>query len=96
LLLDASGIPHEVTAVEDGQMALAFLNRDAPFLKAPTPALVLLDLGLPKVHGVAVLQQIARLSWTKMMSRTRQRPRGLRPHQHRGRPKWSPCCSPSR
>jgi len=43
----------ELTAVADGEQALAFLRGDAP-----RPDLVLLDLNLPKKNGLEVLEEI--------------------------------------
>ena len=42
----------------DGVEAMAFLRRDAPFVLAPRPDLILLDLNLPKMDGREVLAQI--------------------------------------
>lgn len=58
LILKEAGLPHDLTVVVDGAAALAFLNQDPPYTKALLPELVLLDLYLPKVDGVAVLQAI--------------------------------------
>lgn len=44
--------------VEDGEQALSFLFRKAPFDKAPRPDLVLLDLNLPNIDGREVLAVI--------------------------------------
>lgn len=41
--------------VGDGEAALAFLRKQAPFQGAPRPDLVLLDLNLPKKSGREVL-----------------------------------------
>jgi CheY-like chemotaxis protein len=47
--------PIEVHEVSDGVQALAFLRRQPPYESAPTPDLVLLDLGLPKKDGLETL-----------------------------------------
>jgi len=41
--------------VQDGEEALAFLNRQGSYAAAPRPDLVLLDLGLPRLGGQDVL-----------------------------------------
>lgn len=45
-------------AVEDGEQALAFLRCTGPYETAPRPALVLLDLNLPRKSGHEVLREI--------------------------------------
>jgi CheY-like chemotaxis protein len=53
--------PYQVVAVDDGAKALDFLFGRGKFSerdKRDTPALVLLDLNLPKVHGLEVLAQM--------------------------------------
>ena len=53
-------LANEVQVVRDGEEALDYLYRRAQFrLRHPgNPAVVLLDLKLPKVHGLDVLRQI--------------------------------------
>src|SRR5687768_1023702 len=53
-------LANEVQVVRDGEEALDYLYRRAQFrLRHPgNPAVVLLDLKLPKVHGLEVLKQI--------------------------------------
>jgi CheY-like chemotaxis protein len=53
-------LANEVQVVRDGEEALDYLYRRGQFrLRHPgNPAVVLLDLKLPKVHGLDVLKQI--------------------------------------
>ena len=61
LVLEESTLQHSLTVAADGNEALAFLHQDPPFTGLPLPDLVLLDLNLPKVDGIAVLQAIKNL-----------------------------------
>lgn len=58
LILKETGLPHLVSVVHDGGEALAYLHQDSPYSDAPVPNLVFIDLNLPKVDGIAVLQAI--------------------------------------
>jgi two-component system, chemotaxis family, response regulator Rcp1 len=44
--------------VSDGVEAMAFLRHQEPYLHAPSPSLILLDLNLPKMDGREVLAHI--------------------------------------
>ena len=50
----------EVQEVEDGEQALAYLRQEHPFLDVPLPNLILLDLKLPGISGLEVLEEIHR------------------------------------
>jgi len=52
LMLEATGVPHHLTVLTDGAQALERLLNPAE----PKPALMLLDLNLPKVSGLKVLE----------------------------------------
>jgi two-component system, chemotaxis family, response regulator Rcp1 len=50
-----------LSVVPDGREALAFLRQEAPFTRVPSPALILLDLNLPKLRGEDLLVEVRRL-----------------------------------
>jgi CheY-like chemotaxis protein len=58
--LEDHKLANEVTVVRDGQEALDYLYRRGQFATRPNenPAVILLDLKLPKVDGLEVLKQI--------------------------------------
>lgn len=58
--LDESGLANEVVWVKDGQEALDYLYRVGAYAGRPSghPAVVLLDLKLPKVDGLQVLAKV--------------------------------------
>ena len=56
-----SGVSHAVIHVSDGQEAIDYLQGEANYrdrARFPVPALVLLDLKMPKVDGLEVLRQV--------------------------------------
>lgn len=57
--LERSQLANEVVVLRDGAEALAYLRRQGPYAaRGANPAVMLLDLKLPKVTGLEVLQQI--------------------------------------
>jgi two-component system, response regulator len=62
-----SNLGNELVSVQDGEEALIFLfgNDDTP--PQPLPVLVLLDLKLPKVDGLEVLEQIRSHDRTQLL-----------------------------
>jgi chemotaxis family two-component system response regulator Rcp1 len=56
--LKDSKIQNRLDVVEDGEQALAYLHKQAPYEKVDTPDLILLDLDLPLFSGREVLEQV--------------------------------------
>jgi len=52
------GISSHLNIVRDGEQALAFLRQEGTYSKSPRPAIVLLDLNLPRKDGREVLTEI--------------------------------------
>ncbi|MGH9627809.1 MAG: response regulator [Bryobacteraceae bacterium] len=51
-------VENELSVVENGEEALAFLHRKGRFDRAPRPDLIFLDLNLPKKDGREVLAEV--------------------------------------
>lgn len=51
-------VPNRLHCVPDGEAALAFLKRTGEHSQAPRPDLILLDINLPKIDGMQVLETI--------------------------------------
>jgi CheY-like chemotaxis protein len=60
LALEKSRLANEVVTVRDGAEALDYLFRRGPYADRPVgnPAVILLDLKLPKVDGLQVLESV--------------------------------------
>ena len=67
--LEANHLANEVVTLRDGAEALDYLYRRGPFTSRPPgdPAVVLLDLKMPKVDGIEVLRQIKGDPTTRMI-----------------------------
>jgi chemotaxis family two-component system response regulator Rcp1 len=51
-------VNYAIQVVNDGAQAIAYLTQKEPYLRAPRPDLILLDLDLPKLNGNEVLRII--------------------------------------
>ena len=55
---EQSGVEHRLHVATNGVDAIRFLRREGEFANAPRPAMVLLDLNLPRKGGREVLSEI--------------------------------------
>lgn len=56
--LASSKLSIDLKVLDDGEKALKYLRREAPYQSAERPDLLLLDLNLPKVSGEEVLRAV--------------------------------------
>jgi CheY-like chemotaxis protein len=56
--LKEARIKNKITVVTDGEQALQYLFRENGYHNASHPDLILLDVNLPKVNGMEVLEKI--------------------------------------
>ena len=45
----------------NGLDALTFLRKEGPYIHAPSPALIILDINLPRMHGTEALAELRAL-----------------------------------
>lgn len=51
-------LSNKINVVKDGEEAIRYLNKENEFVTAKTPALIFLDINLPKINGKEVLHYI--------------------------------------
>ena len=56
--LQSGRVLNRISVAEDGEAAVAFLNREKNYENAPRPDLIMLDLNLPKKSGFEVLAEV--------------------------------------
>lgn len=57
-VFEEAKIRNVIHVAEDGEEAMLFLNKETPYVDAPTPDIILLDLNLPQKDGREVLEEI--------------------------------------
>lgn len=58
MVLDRMGVAYTITTLADGESAVNFLLKRGEYAKTSTPDLIFLDLNLPKLSGVEVLEAL--------------------------------------
>lgn len=56
--LEMTKLANNVSVVHNGIEAMAFLRKEGKYAGQPTPALILLDLNMPKKDGREVLEEV--------------------------------------
>jgi CheY-like chemotaxis protein len=57
-ILDDAGIVINLNTATDGEEAMAYLRREGVYAEEPFPDMVILDLNIPRKHGLEVLREI--------------------------------------
>ena len=57
-VIEDSHVDVTVHVARDGIEAMAFLRREGRHASAPRPSVILLDLNLPRLHGIEVLDRV--------------------------------------
>ena len=57
-VLDRMGVSYSMSVLGDGESAVNFLLKRGAYSKAPNPDLIFLDLNLPKLSGIEVLEAL--------------------------------------
>ncbi|TKJ40728.1 two-component system response regulator [candidate division LCP-89 bacterium B3_LCP] len=63
--IEESQVEGDIFEVTSGEEALAFISNEAPYEDAPRPGLIYLDIDMPGIDGVEVLQSLKEDKKTK-------------------------------